>query len=223
MNTKNNIPIDLNLIEQTRLLPKEKLGQLEKIKDDLLTKASQLETFRPEPLMRLSVLKDVKFPTPDSKYWQAVLERNVMFRNLMFSALDIQEKEADIEIKQAQIDELLEKGSPVNIALAKKLQVKKKRLHAEILFIKKEAEDRVREITVWTKIIKELAPQCKYPLNDPEAHLYETVLLRSAKQMEIIKQVGASDMNGAINIYGIAQTAAKQWKKIENRENKKTY
>ena len=204
---------NLNSLQTVELLSNDKLEKLRELKEDLLTKANQLEQFRPEPLMRISVLKDVKFPTPDAKYWQAILERDVMFKNLLFLAVNTQEKLADIEIKECQIDELVAKKTPLAIATAYKIQIIKNKLLLEISFAKKEANDRYREILTWTKIIKELEPKCKHSTNNPEEHLYETVLLKAAKQAEIIQKIGASDMNGAINILGIGETAAKEWKK----------
>ena len=53
--------------------------------------------FRTETEMRISVLNDLKHPTPGAKYWQAVREQNVFFEQMIFLSFDYREN--DIEIK----------------------------------------------------------------------------------------------------------------------------
>ena len=202
---------DLDFIKDTPLLAPTKINQLAKIKQDLVSSFKKREVFRPKYLMEVSVLKDFKFPTPDAKYWQCILERDVMFQNLLSLSLDFQEKQADIAIKEARIVELKGKGDPKSLATIEKLNVQIKRDLFQMAIMQKEAQDRHREIMAWTDLIDELRPQLRYSPDDPEEHLPESILLRSARQKLMIQQLGAQDMNGAMNILGLGETAARYW------------
>ena len=203
---------DLDLIRDIPLLDTKKTEQLAEIKQDLVASFKKREVFRPKYLMEVSVLKDFKFPTPDAKYWQCVLERDVMFQNLLSLSFDFKEKQADIDIKEAQIKELKEKGDPKSLAMIEKLKVQIQRSLFQMAIMQKEAQDRHREIMAWTELIGELRPQLRYSPDDPEEHLPESILLRSARQKLMIQQLGAQDMNGAMNILGLGETAARYWK-----------
>ncbi len=89
--------------------------------------------------------------------------------------------------------------------------------------MEKEANDRVREITNWTEIMDEIEPNLEFSKNAPEEHMAKSYPLRFAKQTELIKQVCASDMNGAMNILSLCETAFKNPKTIalEEKERKK--
>ena len=210
---------DLDLIRDIPLLDTKKTEQLAEIKQDLISSFKKREVFRPKYLMEVSVLKDFKFPTPDAKYWQCVLERDVMFQNLLSLSFDFKEKQADIDIKEAQIKELKEKGDPKSLAMIEKLKVQIQRSLFQMAIMQKEAEDRHREIMAWTELINRLRPQLKYDPNDPEAHLPESFLIRAARQKMMLQQIGAQDMNGAMNILGLGETAARYWKEHQLSNN----
>ena len=210
---------DLDLIRDIPLLDTKKTEQLVKIKQDLVSSFKKREVFRPKYLMEVSVLKDFKFPTPDAKYWQCVLERDVMFQNLLSLSFDFKEKQADIDIKDAQIKELKEKGDPKSLAMIEKLKVQIQRSLFQMAIMQKEAEDRHREIMAWTELINRLRPQLKYDPDDPEAHLPESFLIRAARQKMMLQQIGAQDMNGAMNILGLGETAARYWKEHQLSNN----
>ena len=46
------------------------------------------QVFRTETEMRISVLNDIKFPTPAAKYWQCVREQAVFYENLVVLSFD---------------------------------------------------------------------------------------------------------------------------------------
>ena len=172
---------------------------------------------RPRYLMQVSVLKDMKFPTPDAKYWQSLLERDVQFRNLVMLAYDFKEKCADIEIKEAEIEDLGKDNNRLSAARIKKLQTQIERERATLIFMKREAEERIREVTDWTEIIREVEPRLKYSRDNPEEHMPESFLLRFASQKQVLDEIGAADMNGAMNIIALGQTASRYWKEQETK------
>ena len=64
------------------------------------------QVFRTDTEARMSVLNDIKFPTPASKYYQSLREMNVHQCELANLIYDYQDKEQDIEILEADIDQL---------------------------------------------------------------------------------------------------------------------
>ncbi len=204
-------------LEVSGLLAYTDADILKNIDTELISSLQKSQMFRPKYLMEVSVLEDVRFPTPDSKYWQAILERNVMFQNLCFLYFDYKEKLVDIKIKNAEITELEKTKTELSNAQAEKLNIQNERIKMQTEFIKKEARERVREIRDWTEIIRKLEPEMKYSKDNPEEHMPESYLLRFAEQTKLIQELGASDMNGAINTIAQGKTAARYWDIHENR------
>lgn len=212
-----HIEKSLKVIDDASILKPKQLRQLSELKTELQLGFTKRQLGRPKYLMNVSVLKDMKFPTPDAKYWQCILERDIQFHNLVTLSYDFKEKQAEIEIKQAEIEEL--NGELTNLAKAKikKLQIQIEREETNLVFMKKEASERVREIMAWTELIREVEPKLKYSKDDPEAHMPESFLLRFAHQKKILAEIGASDMNGAMNIIALGETAAKYWRELGER------
>jgi len=189
---------------------------LNKISQDLIERMDKLQQFRPKYLMEVSVLKDTRFPTADAKYWQCILERNVHFTNLCFLHFDYLEKLAEIRIKEEYIAELdANSPTPRTKAVIAKIRIQMARLNAQVIFARKEAKERVREIRAWTELIAKLEPELKYAKDNPEEHLPESFLMRMGEERKMLEQIGASDMAGAMNIIGLGKTAARYWKEHE--------
>jgi hypothetical protein len=200
---------DLILIENTKLLSDEKFSKLSELKNKVIAGYENRILFRADYLMRVSVLDDVKHPTADAKYWQANLERSVMYQNLIDMSFNYIEIESDIEIKNALVYLRKQEKTPLAFAKTHKLEIQIKRLQARLASMKKEADDRMREIIGWTTIMNELEPLLEFPKDDPEQYMAKSYPLRFARQKAMIGQIGASDMNGAMNILGLCETAFK--------------
>jgi len=201
---------NLSLIRDTRLLDKKRTQQLEKLKKDLITGFRKRQMGRPRYLMEVSVLKDMKFPTPDAKYWQCILERDIQFQNLMFLAIDFKEKQAEIKEKQAIIKKLEQKlPDPVTEAKIERTKIQIQRLALQLFIMKKQAEEMHREIVEWSNIINDLRPELKYGEDDPEKHMPESFLQRFREQKRLVRDIGGWDMNGAMNIFALYDSAKK--------------
>ena len=198
---------ELTTIESTSILSPDRFSELAAIEEKVVAGYKNRIMFRAPYLMRVSVLDDVKHPTPDSKYWQANLERTVMFQNLVELSYDYREKEADIKIKEALYDEQIAKNTPLSRAKAAKTRIQIERIRTHLVAMKKEADERAREIIGWTEIMDELEPHLEFSTTDQGEHMAKSYPLRFARQKKLIDQVGASDMNGAMNILGLCQTA----------------
>lgn len=206
----------LQTVKETTLLSSDEYSKLAELKVDLELGFSKRQYGRPKYLMEVSVLKDMKFPTPDAKYWQCILERDIQFQNLVMLSYDYKEKLADIEIMRADIEKLAEQENRTARARAKKLEIQIERGETNLAFLHKQASEIVREILAWSKLIKQLEPQLKYGKDNPEAHMPESYLIRFAHQKKILDKIGAADMNGAMNIIALGESAAKYWRETNH-------
>jgi hypothetical protein len=200
---------ELTTIETTNILTDERFSKLAELEDKIIAGYKNRIVFRAPYLMQVSVLDDVKHPTPDAKYWQANLERSVMYQNLVELSYDYREREADITIKEVLLDEQTAKDTPMSNAKADKSRIQIERMQIQLVAMRKEADDRVREIIGWTAIMDDLEPHLEFSTTDQNEHMAKSYPLRFARQKAMIQQIGASDMNGAMNILGLCETAFK--------------
>jgi hypothetical protein len=193
---------DIIQIKDSGILPDDILDKLKEIDEDLEAGFTRRQRFRPRFLMETAVLNDMKFPTPDAKYWQCNVERDTHFRNLVMLSFDYREKLADIEILE---EEFIGLSGPHR---TKKL-VQIEREKALLIYMRKEAGERVREIMNWTDIMQKLEPDLKYDPDDVEAHMPEAYAIRYGREMEAMRiagACGAADMSGAMNIISLSKS-----------------
>ena len=208
-----NIENSLTLISKTPILSEEGLLQLRKLGDSLQHGFEKGQIRRPKYLMTVAVLNNMKFPTPDAKYWQCILERDIQFQNLVMLSYDVQEELADIEIINAEIDQFNHSHkTKMILAKVKKLKIQIERKQANLTFMEKDAKERLREIVSWSELIEQIEPEMKFSRDNPEKHMPESFLIKCAYQKRIISEIGASDMNGAMNIFSLGETASEYWK-----------
>lgn len=208
---------DLAIISRAGILEKDMVDHLKSLKDSLEKGFERRLMFRPKYLMETSVLNNYKFPTPDSKYWQANLERDEHLKNLVMLAHDYNERCADIEILDARIAEIESKPdiSDLDRARVKKLRVQRDRHQTILMYMQKEASERYREVVAWTEIMADLEPRMRFGTDDPERHLpstFEISAIRRARLMERVSAIGAQDMNGAMNILALDEAVAEKAK-----------
>ena len=147
----------LDKIMGDELLTKVNEQKLQDISKDLTETWRTDRMWRTETEMRYSVLEDTKHPTKGMKYLQARVEQNVHFTNLMYLACDYDETRGKLMVAEAEL-EILEKEqtSKMNSGyiLQKKAEIQK--LQFNIMEMKKAGHHRVREVSTWEKIKKEL-------------------------------------------------------------------
>ena len=193
---------DITLIKESEIITDDALTSLAAISEEIEAGFERRQRFRPRFLMETAVLNDMKFPTPDAKYWQCNVERDTHFRNLVMLSFDYREKQADIEILEEEFTGL---SGPHHT----KQLVRIEREKATLLYMRKEAGERVREIMNWTDIMTKLLPDMKHPVDDAEAYMPEAYAIRYGRETEAMKLAGAMnahDMSGAMNIISIAKT-----------------
>lgn len=135
------------------LLGEADFKQLKELKEELTDTWSKAQIFRTETEMRMSVLNDGKHPTVASKYWQSIREQKGMFNSIMECGYNYREtvwKMKKLKRKMDNTDDEIDLEG---------LQIKYDRLNFRKACIIQEAEDRYREITLWSQIKKELVEQ----------------------------------------------------------------
>jgi hypothetical protein len=78
--------------------------QLMALKAELEDNFNKTQVFRTRTEMEVSVLNDIKFPTPASKYWQAVREQNVMFTELVMLSFEYRKVLVEIRMLKRDLD-----------------------------------------------------------------------------------------------------------------------
>lgn len=213
--------------EEKSLISQEQEDTLSEITKEIQDGFKKIQIFRSEFLMRNSVL--AMQATPDGQYWQAMLERNVHFWELVRLKYDYQEKICNIELKEAKLnkkeDEILHSTNPFDKAIlqaeSKKLRLLIERDETYLTHMRKEAEQRMREITTWTKIIRELEPTLKYSKDNPEECQAAEWAGTYAKKIGILTKTGSTDMDGTINTFLVGNKIFSDPEVIKLCENEK--
>ena len=135
-----------NIIQNSDILTREDLDILTPLTNELQESFKKSQLFRTRTEMEVSVLNNLKFPTPAAKYWQSVKEQNVMFSELVM--LSYEYRKNIVEIKKLQRDLETEEDNLeselTQIEVEKKLFILKNQ--------EKTAKDRIREIKAWSEI-----------------------------------------------------------------------
>lgn len=152
-------------IKQSNLLSDDLFTKVKEILPELKHDFDTQTIWRTETEIRCSVLNDKDFPDKASKYHQAKLEQSVFFDQLLQLSFDYRKKQQELDIKDAEIEELQDLINSTDI---KKYRIKKIQAQInikeiekqEIMYglnnMQKQGEERVRELTTWSKIKGEL-------------------------------------------------------------------
>lgn len=157
----------LELINESSILSDElqnDINQLEKIKDSIFQSHNTQQVFRTRTEMEISILNDIKFPSPDSKYWQSVREQDVMFTELIRLSFNYRKNEVGIK----KIEQQLKKE--LDIFDKELLQIELEEKIFGRLEMKRIQKDRIREILEWQNIKDNLGLEMKYSTEDVNEH-----------------------------------------------------
>ena len=183
------------------------LGDLKK---ELLDTHHKVQIYRTETEMRYSVLNDGRFPTKASKYWQAVREQDVFYKQLRQEAYDYRKLLIDIQKVERSIanekDEL--ELQLLEIQLEEKLWEKDER--------ELRGADRVREIEHWSRIKKEL-DDGTFDTENVNTHQKET--LKRQLQERAKSLTPGSGQGEVLNVLGPLKTIDDDFRKqVEAQE-----
>ena len=85
----------LDIIRGASILPMEEMEYIETIMPDLAFGFEHAQIFRTRTEMEVSVLDDLKHPTPDAKYWQAMREQQVHFSELVMLSYEYRKNQRE--------------------------------------------------------------------------------------------------------------------------------
>jgi len=137
---------ELDLIRNTPILSADDFAFLESAVAELQDTLAKRQVFRTETEMLVSVLNDIKHPTPASKYWQAVREQAGMFESLITLGFDYRRNEVQIKRLKKALDAA---ADPIDCE-AVQIDLDEcdfKRVNMEMV-----AKDRIRELRLWSEI-----------------------------------------------------------------------
>lgn len=160
--SKEIVPVEyaeqgLSSIFGAGFLVEEDAKKLLDIQDGIVDTWKKTKIWRSETDMRYSVLQDSKFATKGHKYLQSQVEQDVHFRELMYLSTDYEEKQGELMVLEAELEELQNnEQSKKNDGEVIKKQAQIKRAKWNLLEMQKAAHHRVREVTLWEKLKKEL-------------------------------------------------------------------
>jgi len=153
MSKELQIPDDLK--EIISVLNDEDAQTILSLKDELMDNWQKKQIFRTETEMRVSVLNDAKHPTNASKYWQSVREMSAHFDALMNLSFDLRKNTVDRLRLEKKVQDLLDDEElnrfdimEANIDLDRNIYDRSCMLQV--------SKDRVRELSLWSKIKSEL-------------------------------------------------------------------
>ena len=134
------------IINQSEILTADDWLSLIPMKEELKETFKKSQVFRTRTEMEVSVLNDIKHPTPSSKYWQAVREQNVMFTELVELSYEYRKKIIETEKLVRKIKEEKDEFE------AELIQIDIERNQFHLRQMEKVAKDRIREIIAWSEI-----------------------------------------------------------------------
>jgi len=164
------------IIDDTGILPEDRMESLRALQTELEDTFKHVQVFRTRTEMEVSVLNDLKFGTPDAKYWQAVREQNVMFQELVM--LSYEYRKNMVEIKKLERDITTEEDELEQELL--EIEIEKKKFIG--LNQQRTAIARAREIEEWHEIKERVKPQLTCGLDDPNDHQLVSYTQRWARQ-----------------------------------------
>jgi len=201
----------LEIIKDAAILQINDWQSISAIKDELRQTWETVQVYRTRTEMVVSILNDMKRPTPDAKYWQAVREQNVMFVELVNLSYEYRKKV--VEIKKLQRDLAVE-ADELEREL-KQIEIEQNEWYAKNM--ERMAHDRIREILEWSAIKKELLPHLKYGNEDVNAHQLEAMEKGFNVQAKLVNE--NTPVADARNIIGLADMSSKLAKQILGDKN----
>ncbi|RPI56437.1 MAG: hypothetical protein EHM49_00145 [Deltaproteobacteria bacterium] len=132
--------------ENLVVLSKEDQQVLQGMAEELLETANKTQLFRTRTEMEVSVLNEIKFPTPAIKYWQAMREQNVMFSELMMLSFEYRKNLIEMKMIKRDVESL---GDALQKELLQVEWDKRNFIRAQQ---ERVAKARVRELKNWSEI-----------------------------------------------------------------------
>lgn len=136
----------LDIIRSTAILAADDLAFLSSAAAELQDTLAKRQVFRTETEMLVSVLNDIKHPTPASKYWQSVREQGVMYENLVTLSFDHRRNDVQMRRLKKKLTETLDDFD------REEAQIDLDECEFKRASMESVAKDRIRELRLWSEI-----------------------------------------------------------------------
>ena len=140
-------------IKEIGMLTEDDFVALQKMSTELAENFTKAQVHRTKTEMEVSVLNDVKFPTPSSKYWQSVREMDVFYTELVRLSYDYRKNLIKLQMKEREIKQELDNLQQ------EILKIELEELQFTILQQEKVSKARIRELKDWSQIKEREAAQ----------------------------------------------------------------
>ena len=213
---KKYTKLGITKIRDVSILEKDDMNTIAKLTGELQRVFEVKQLWRTETEIRYSVLNDVSFPTPASKYWQCIREQNVFWEELVRTAMTYQRLQGELDLAEIEYDEI--KGSSKKSQALRKIkdaEIKEKQF--ALMRMRLEGHDRVREIGLWEKIKEEQLKKGDFDINDVNKHQVESYAKRWKEEMKVGQMTNQADLyrHSKANL----ETMENEQKKITEEEN----
>jgi len=141
---KTMLPI--KIIQESEILTQDIFNDLVGLAGELEHTFNSVQMHRTRTEMEVSVLNDLKHPTPASKYWQSVREQNSMFQGLTTLSFDYRMGKVKAKILKERIE------NEKHILKKELLQIKLEQKVFALKNMEQSAKARIREIKNWSEI-----------------------------------------------------------------------
>lgn len=192
-------------IDSALVAPSE-WAALNAIAPELSDSFSKRQIFRTETEARVSVLDDIRRPTPASKYWQAVREQSVMLEQLALLSFEYRRNEVMV---LRHTEKLTNATNPLDAA---DVQIDLDEAMFKRVNMTSTASDRVRELLMWSKLKAEL-DDGSFDTQNCETHQLVSYTARFASRAALMKPEHMSGDEFS-NLAGQLQTSLKRCKEV---------
>jgi len=186
--TKNDLKkytkLGINKIRDVEILELEDIEKISNITNELQRVYQVKQMWRTETEMRYSVLNDISFPTPASKYWQCVREQDGFFQQLIQLSCEYQKTQGELELLQIEFDEIPNETKRAT-AQKKIIDAEIKQKQFALMDMRLQAHNRVKEVALWEKLKNELLEKADFDINDVNKHQKDSYEKRWQSEMNI--------------------------------------
>lgn len=219
-NKKTDIVYTENLKPVLSVLDEKDAQVLIKLKEELTENWHKNQVYRTDTEARISVLNDIKHPTPAAKYWQAVREQAAMFDSAIGDAyhlrwLEIRQLKWERKLKKA-----IEEGNDIK---QMELELKLDGNLIEKNNTSRSLKWRIQELEMWSRIKNEL-DDGTFNSKDSNAHKAETYKYYWSNRVKAVKPTdGPSEIINALGSYAATEKLVTKDNKVLNfKEYKET-
>ena len=214
MTEKRNIHalIEKEAPSLNNLLDPEDVKEFKAMTAELRDTWTKKQVFRTETEMRMSVLKDMKYPTKAAKYWQCVREQNVFLENLMSLSFDCRRSEAKVKWLEKKIETEQDEYK------LEKYKIDLDEARYGLANMQLVARDRMREIKLWSTLKKEF-DDGTFDTKDVNRHQLESYHMIMKNKAETL--TSGSSQPEVFNVLGQLKSIERVKKSGEMIYNKK--